>query len=101
MEDEVTLEAFRLRFRVSILERLVLSTYFAAPVLSRRLSAQESHHVLKQILQQGAASALDVYGKHFGDPALTALYADEAKSITDRMEGMVDELYKLWQEQPF
>jgi hypothetical protein len=32
------------------------------------------------------------YGAHFGDPALSALYADEVREVIDDMKKTVDKL---------
>src|SRR6266446_846349 len=91
--DDATLEAFRLRFRVTLLENLVLKTAFAAPVIARRLSAKESHGVLVGWLERNSAEADQAYGEYFQDPSLTALYSDEVRSIVDKMIAIVDRLY--------
>jgi hypothetical protein len=91
--DEAALEAFRLRFRVTLLERLVLKTAFAAPVIARALSAKESRDVLVGWLESNSAVADQAYGEFFQDPALTALYSDEVRSLVDNMIAIVDQLY--------
>lgn len=101
MEDEQSIEAFRLRFRVTLLEHLILKSAFAAPVLARRLSAEESQLVLKGWLTTNSEEADKTYGAAFGDPALAALYSDEVKSVTDKMSKIVDELYNEWKSNPF
>ena len=73
--DEATLEAFRLRFRVTLLEQLVLKTAFATPVLTRRLSAKQSRDVLVGALERSGTEADQAYGEFFQDPSLTALYS--------------------------
>jgi hypothetical protein len=92
--DDATLEAFRLRFRVTLLERLVLKTAFAAPVIARRLSAKQSRDVLVGSLESNSAEADQAYGEFFQDPSLTALYSDEVRSIVDKMIEIVDQLYE-------
>ena len=68
MEDEPELQSFRLHYRVSILERLVLRTPFAAPVLAGRLSREESRRTLIDWFNLNSASADETVGEHFQDP---------------------------------
>jgi hypothetical protein len=98
--DEATLEAFRLRFRVTLLEQLVLKTAFAAPVIARRLSAKESRDVLVGWLELNSKEADQAYGEYFQDPSLTALYSDEVRSIVDKMIVVVDRLYEDLKKYP-
>jgi hypothetical protein len=94
MEDEPALEAFRLRYRVAILERLVLKTAFLAPLLSRRLSKEESRQMLIGWLNNNISAADQTFGEYFQDPALSALYADEVKDLVDKMIAIVEDLYR-------
>jgi len=87
---------FRLYCRVSLLERLVLKTAFVAPLLDHRLSAEESRDSLKGWLDLNSQAADLAYGKHFRDPAQTALYADEVKEITEKLKLEVDKLAARW-----
>jgi hypothetical protein len=79
--------------RMSVLENLALKTAFQAPVLSRRLSAKESRDVLIGWLNSNSSAADAFYGEFFQDPAMTALYADEVRSITDELIKSVEDLY--------
>jgi hypothetical protein len=94
MEDRAELEAFRLRYRVNVLERLVLKTAFSAPLLSRRLSAEQSHRMLIDWLNLNSSIADEAYGAHFQEPALAALYSDEVRYLMDQMIAIVDALYE-------
>ena len=84
MEDRAEMEAFRLRYRVSLLERLVLKTAYAAPVLAGRLSAEESRQALAGWLSATSEATDRAYGAALQDPALMALYADEAQRARPR-----------------
>lgn len=101
MESEAKLEAFRLRMRMTILERIVLQNAFSAPVMSRRLSAQQSHQVLKEVLKKTSETADATYGAVLNDPALAGLYSDEVQDIVKTMEAIVDEMYEEWKNNPF
>ena len=76
MEDQTQVEAFRLRYRVAALEQLVLKTAFFAPVLARRLSAEESRQVLIDGLKISSQEADRAYGAVFQDPALGLMHED-------------------------
>ena len=93
MEDRAEIEAFRLRYRVSLLERLVLKTAYAAPVLAGRLSAEESRQALVGWLSATSKATDRAYGEVFQDPALTALYSDEAKGVTEKLIAIVESLH--------
>jgi hypothetical protein len=98
MADQKDIDEFRLRFRVAILERLVLKTALVAPLLDRHLSIQESLDSLKGWLDLESEVADQTYGRHFADPALTALYADEVKEMTENMKKQVDRFAGLWKK---
>ena len=92
MTDEAEIRAFRERFRISLIERLVLKNAFAAPVIAGHLSIRESHKELTEWLDQNSKNADQAFGGHFRDPGLSALYADEVKEIVDAMKKVVDGL---------
>ena len=89
MTDNPELERFRLNWRLNLIERLVLRTVLVAPVLARQMSLEESTASLLDWLEQNSKAADEGYGKIFQDPGLTALYADEVKSVTDDMKMIV------------
>ncbi|HUB64902.1 MAG TPA: hypothetical protein VL996_10755 [Methylocella sp.] len=92
--DKSDILAFRERFRSELLERLVLTNAMALQVLASHLSVEQSHKSLTEWLDKNSQTADQVCGKHFGDPALTALYADEVKDVTERMKAIVDTIKK-------
>jgi hypothetical protein len=89
---ESDLEVFRLRFRVALLERLVLKTAFLASHLQGILSVAGTREGLLGWLDANSEESLRVYGAALKDPALTALFADEAKEVTDSMKRTVDQI---------
>lgn len=93
MDDQNEIEAFRLRYRVSLLERLVLKTAYAAPVLAGRSSAEESRRMLVGWLNATSDVVDRAYGAALQDPALAALYSDEAKDVTEKMIAIVESLH--------
>jgi hypothetical protein len=88
--DETQIFDFRLSFRLTIMEHLALRTALIGPVSARALSVEESRKSLKDWLDANSSAADDAYGKHFRDPAMTALYADEAKDVIEKYKGIVD-----------
>jgi hypothetical protein len=89
-QDEI--EAFRMRYRVALIERIALKNALATLQLDGHLSIEENRDLLKSWLDASSKVADRVFGEHFGDPAQTALYADEVKEITDNMKKVVDGL---------
>jgi hypothetical protein len=56
------------------------------------LSVVETREGLKEWLDANSEEALRVYGAALEDPALTALFADEAKEITDGIKRAADQI---------
>jgi hypothetical protein len=86
------IEAFRMRYRVALIERIALKNALSTLLLDGLLSIEESRDLLKSWLGASSAIADRAYGEHFRDPAQTALYADEVKEIIDNMKSIVDSL---------
>lgn len=87
---ESDVQEFRERFRLWIIERLVLKFAFGTPVLAGAMSIEESEDALKEWLDLNSARADETYGSHFGDPGLAALYGDEVKEVIDDMKTVVE-----------
>lgn len=83
------LETFRLRFRLALVERLVLKTFFLATHVQGALTVSQTEQGLQELLDAESAEALRVYGAALEDPGLTALFADEAQEITDSVKKTV------------
>jgi hypothetical protein len=83
--DKSEIDAFRLGFRLELLERLVLRTALLTPVLSHHLSIEQSQMALAEWLDTNSETADRTYGAYFHDPAKSALYADEVKGA-DRQD---------------
>ena len=83
------IHAFRARYRIEILESLVLKAMLLIHVLNQQ-SLSESQSDLKGWLDTCSETADATYGKHFGDPAKSALYADEVKAVVEDMKRRVD-----------
>jgi hypothetical protein len=67
-------------------------------VLSRRLSSQESRDSLLERLDTSTEVIDRIYGGHFHDPALTALYAEEAREVVKKMKATVCRTAKEWDD---
>jgi hypothetical protein len=97
--EKSDLEAFRLRAQVNLIEQLVLKLAFREPVLNHQLSGQASRDLLQEWLDSNTTAALSAYGGHFqGDPAQSALYAEEVRGIVEKMKKTVDECYETWRK---
>jgi hypothetical protein len=89
-EDDV--EKFRLRFRLALIERLAIKTFFLATHVQGVLTVAQTEQGLGELLDGESAEALRVYGEALGDPALTALFADEAREITEDVKHAIAKL---------
>jgi hypothetical protein len=89
---ETDLEIFRIRFRQALLERLIIKTAFLASHVQGILSVAGTREGLSGWLDANSEEALHVYGEALKDPALTALFSDEAKEITEAMKRNVDKI---------
>jgi hypothetical protein len=90
--NEADLEVFRVRWRLALLERLVLKTAFLADHVKGSLTVAGTATALKGWLDTNSATADRAYGAALEDPALTALFADEVKAITDDLKKTVDSI---------
>lgn len=90
--DESEIANFRLRFRLAVIEELVLKNAFGMNLLILRLSIDKASEALKESLDGYSALADRAYGQHFQDPALSALYADEVKEVIEDMKKAVDKM---------
>jgi hypothetical protein len=86
---------FRERVRLMLIERLVLQTALLARQSVWGLSVSLSAENLKGWLDANSEAVDRIYGEHFRDPALSALYADEVREIVDEMKAQVDSIAKI------
>jgi hypothetical protein len=89
---ETDLEIFRIRFRLALLERLVLKTVFLASHVQGILTVTGTREGLSGWLDANSEDTIRVYGETLKDPALTALFSDEAREITEAMKRTVDKI---------
>jgi hypothetical protein len=89
MDNPQTVE-FRHSVRLMILEHLAIKTAFEGLVLNHRKSIPEARQSLKDWLDANGAVIDRTYGEYFGDPGMTALYADEANDVIEKLKGVVD-----------
>jgi hypothetical protein len=92
------IEAFRLRYRLEIVEKMALKALLlqgAAPPLS----LPKSQKNLADWLDLCSASADRTYGKMFRDPAQVALFADEVKAIVEDVKKDLDKLVREIQDE--
>jgi hypothetical protein len=87
--NETELEFFRLKFRLFLIERLVLRLSFSALQSGSRRSIQAARKELSDYLERAAELADQVYGEHYRDPALAALYADEVREMVQSLVNFV------------
>ena len=85
-------EMVRVRIRLAIIEQMLLRTALLQPVLTRQLTIAQSGDALKEWLETFGTTFDAAYGAHFQDPALTALYSDEARAIIESLKERVDQL---------
>jgi uncharacterized alpha-E superfamily protein len=92
------IEAFRLRYKLEVVEKLAIKALLllgAAPPRSLRQSQRE----IKDWLDLCSTSADQAYGRVFRDPAQMALYADEVKAIVEHMKQDLDKLVREVEEE--
>ncbi len=83
-------ETFKARLRLEVLERLVLLTAFQSPLAVGHLTAEQSQALLNDWLDTNCANIDRELGAHFGEPAQTALYSEEAQDLAKRMKAIVE-----------
>jgi hypothetical protein len=90
--NEAELQSFRQGVHLLLLEELLLKTAFAVSQLDGRLSVPQTADALKGWLDSASAAIDWRSGVELRDPAMVALYSDEAKFVTDSMKGQVDRI---------
>jgi hypothetical protein len=88
--EKSEIAAFRQSVRLMILEHLAIKTAFEGLVLNHRKSIEQARQSLKDWLDATSAVIDRAYGEYFGDPGMTALYADEANDVIEKLKGVVD-----------
>jgi hypothetical protein len=94
---QADIDAFKMRVRINLIERLMLKVAFEDPVRAGHLTALQSRDALKAWLDINSSAADAAYGLRFrNDPAQSALYADEVKELIEAMKLNVDGSYESW-----
>ena len=88
---EAELQLFRDRCRLFLIERLCLAQALSEPVLSGKWSAEQSRKLLGSWLEEQSKKADKLFGTHFREPALTALYGDEMREVVEEMKKVIDD----------
>ena len=91
--DQIDIEIFRINCRLALIERLTIKTAFAAVRAEGSLTTAAVSMALKEWFDASSESADQSYGPLLKDPALTALYTDEARTITNNLKQIVDEVF--------
>lgn len=87
---ELILEVFRLKYRMFLLERLALRLAFLTLASRQDRTSGQSRQRLQAILEQETELADQMFAQKFaGDPARTALYADEAQEIVSSLVSLL------------
>lgn len=92
MVEPEAIDDFKKAFRAHLVEKLVLSLALKERVSSGGLSMLESERSLRKWVREQGKIAGRAFGKHFGEPGMTALYAEAATEAADDMRKLVREL---------
>jgi hypothetical protein len=96
---QADIDAFKMRVRINLIERLIFKVAFEDPVRAGHLTAMQSRDALKAWLDINSSAADAAYGSRFrNDPAQSALYADEVKELIEMMKLNVESCYETWAE---
>ncbi len=79
-EPYADIETFRTRYRLNLLERLSLLTFFQTWT-SAGLTSDQCQELLAAWLEGDVEVADQRFGPHLGDAALTALHTEEMRDI--------------------
>jgi hypothetical protein len=90
--DESDLEVFRTRTRLRLLEHLTIKTAFAFYIKVGGLSVEQTQRTLKEYLDAASTETDRVYGEVLRDPGPTAIFADEAKDVAEKMKVTIDQV---------
>jgi hypothetical protein len=90
--NEDDLSAYRLSWRIALIERLVLMLALFQPVSAGKSSLEQSRKQLKEWLDSHSAIVDSAYGDILRDPAMAALHADEVRDVIAQMKAIVDRL---------
>ncbi len=98
-DQEIDLKIFRVSARVMLMEQLILRNALLDPTL-RGVPLRDSQRALKGWLDTNVAIIDRAYGAALGDPALTALYADEVREAAESMKGKIDKMAEEAENNP-
>ena len=87
---EADLVVVRDRCRLALIERLCLAQFLMQPVFAGQMTVDQSHGVLREWLEAQRDKAGELYGAHFQEPGMTALYSEEMANVVERMTEILD-----------
>lgn len=95
--DEGALQDFRQKIWIRLIESLVLRLSLVEPMSRQGLSLQRSLQDLQSGLDDTSDQLLAIYGRELADPALVALYAEEAKEVVEGMKKTASAIAKQFE----
>ena len=99
--EEADFEVWRPHLRTLVFEQIVIQNAFLIQMSAGRLSVDEAERAIIGGLDANLAQADALFGALPKEPALTALYGDEVKTVLDQIKERVSQLATYLRERDF
>ena len=99
--EEADSEVWRRHLRTLVFEQIVIQNAFLIQMSAGRLSVDEAERAIIAGLDANLAQADALFGALLKEPALTALYGDEVKTVLDQIKERVSQFATYLRERDF
>jgi hypothetical protein len=99
--EEADSEVRRRHLRTLVFEQIVIQNAFLIQMSAGRLSVDEAERAIIAGLDANLAQADALFGALLKEPALTALYGDEVKTVLDQIKERVSQFATYLRERDF
>ena len=99
--EEADSEVWRRHLRTLVFEQIVIQNAFLIQMSAGHLSVDEAERAIIAGLDADLAQADALFGALVKEPALTALYGDEVKTVLDQIKERVSQFATYLRERDF
>jgi hypothetical protein len=99
--EEADSEVWRRHLRTVVFEQIVIQNAFLVQMSAGRLSVDEAERAIIGGLDANLAQADALFGALLKEPALTALFGDEVKTVLDQIKERVSQFATYLRERDF
>jgi hypothetical protein len=99
--EEADSEVWRRHLRTLVFEQIVIQNAFLIQMSAGRLSVDEAERAIIEGLDANLAQADALFSALLKEPALTARYGDEVKTVVDQIKERVSQFAMYLRERDF